>query len=96
MRKYTVRVELHSNQYSDFEMLHQAMAQKGFSKLITSGGGEIYHLPRGEYSIETPSDLSWVLGSVKNAVQETGQDAEILVTESRGRTWHGLTKKANS
>jgi hypothetical protein len=94
MSQYTVRIELHSSQYTpDFETLHRAMAQKGFSKLITSDSGITYHLPRGEYDIDTTSDRSQVLNAAKQAVQATGQSGEILVTESKGRTWSGLAEK---
>lgn len=94
MSQYTVRIELHSSQYTpDFETLHRVMAQKGFSKLIISDGGTTYHLPRGEYDIETALDRSHVLNVAKQAVQATGQSAEILVTESRGRSWFGLSEK---
>lgn len=94
MSQYTVRIELHSSQYNpDFETLHRAMAQKGFSKLITSDSGVTYHLPRGEYNIDTTSDRSRVLNVAKEAVKATGQSAEILVTESSGRTWSGLSEK---
>jgi len=94
MEKYTVRVELHSDQYvPDFETLHDAMRKEGFSKLITSVSGEVYHLPRGEYNILTNKNRSQVLDSAKRAVNATGESAEILVTESAGRLWDGLTKK---
>lgn len=94
MNTYTVRVELHSNQYSpDFETLHRAMQNKGFSKLITSDGGKTYHLPRGEYNISTIKNRSEVLKTTKMAVQATRQSAEILVTESLGRSWDGLAEK---
>ena len=94
MSTYTVRIELHSSQYSpDFETLHRAMQNEGFSKLITSGGGKIYHLPRGEYNISTTRSRSQVLDATKRAVQTTRESAEILVTESLGRSWDGLTEK---
>ncbi len=94
MNKYTVRVELHSNQYNpDFETLHRAMKDKGFSKLITSGNGKTYHLPRGEYNISTSKSRSEVLDTVERAVQATRKSAEILVTEALGRTWSGLAEK---
>ncbi len=94
MSSYTVRIELHSSQYNpDFETLHRAMTQKGFGKLITADSGITYHLPRGEYDIQITSDRSQVLNAAKQAVQTTGQSAEILVTESTGRTWSGLSEK---
>lgn len=94
MTSYTVRVELHSDQYSpDFETLHRAMQNEGFSKLITSDGGKTYYLPRGEYNISTNKDRSQVLDATKRAVEVTRESAEILITESAGRTWDGLTEK---
>ena len=94
MNSYTVRVELHSNIYSDFETLHESMRQEGFSRLITSDDGITYHLPRAEYNISTSKSRSQVLEAVKRAVRSTGETAEILVTESKGRSWHNLTKKS--
>lgn len=94
MSTYTVRVELHSSQYNpDFVLLHNAMQKEGFSKLITSGKGEIFHLPRGEYNISSTKDISQILGSAQRAVKETGESAEIFVTESLRRTWSGLAEK---
>lgn len=94
MSTYTVRVELHSDQYNpDFETLHSAMQKEGFSKLITSDDGKTYHLPRGEYNISTIKNRSEVLDAAKRAVEVTRESAEILVTESSGRMWSGLTEK---
>jgi hypothetical protein len=94
MSTYTVRVELHSSQYSpDFETLHRAMQNEGFSKLITPDEGKTCHLPRGEYNISTIKNRSEVLKATERAVQTTRQSAEILVTESLGRSWSGLTEK---
>jgi hypothetical protein len=94
MSAYTVRVELHSSQYNpDFETLHRSMLNEGFSKFITSDNGKTYYLPRGEYNISTIFNRSHVLEAAKKAVQTTKQSAEILVTESLGRTWDGLTEK---
>jgi len=94
MSSYTVRVELHSDQYiPDFETLHRAMQSEGFSKLIVSDAGKTYHLPRGEYDISTSRNYTQVLEAAKRAVAATGQLAEILVTESTRRTWSGLSEK---
>ena len=91
---YTVRVELHSSQFNPyFELLHKAMEQEGFKRLITSDVGFTYHLPKGEYDIVTTSSRSQVLAAAERAVQKTRISAEILVTESAGRSWSGLTLK---
>lgn len=94
MNSYTVRVELHSSQYNpDFKILHQAMENQGFSKLIKSIAGKIYHLPRGEYIMSTPKNRSEVFNIAKRAVETTRKTAEILVTESSGWTFDGLTEE---
>ena len=90
---FTVRVELHSSNYvSDFEKLHNAMGKEGFTRLIKDGTGKYYHLPRAEYSIYSEDSRPMILEKAKNAVASTSKTAEILVTESSGRTWDGLTE----
>lgn len=91
MSSFTVRVELHSDNYSDFVTLHGMMEGEGFDRFITSDDGVTYHLPRAEYNISTSGSRSNVLEAAKRAVKGTGKTAEILVTESAGRTWSNLT-----
>jgi hypothetical protein len=92
MSSFTVRIELDSNIYSDFEILHKAMELNGFKKTIKSDDGIEYHLPRAEYNISTSINRSAVLKLAENAAAKTFKKAEILVTESIGRTWSGLNK----
>lgn len=92
MSSFTVRIELDSNVYSDFEILHRAMDASGFKKTIKSDDGVEYHLPRAEYNISTSIERSVVLKLAENAVAKTYRKAEILVTESCGRIWSGLYK----
>jgi len=69
------------------------MASEGFSRFILSDNGRTFYLPRGEYTINSSEELAQVLVNAENAVQSTGKSAEILVTESNGCTWSGLTPK---
>lgn len=92
MSSFTVRIELDSNIYSDFEILHRAMELSGFKKTIKSDEGIEYHLPRAEYNISTSLSRSAVLKLAENAAAKTDKKAEILVTESSGRSWSGLNK----
>ena len=48
MANYTVRVELHQAVGSDYDSLHAAMEQVGFSRLITGDNGQTYHMPWAE------------------------------------------------
>ena len=45
MSQFTVRVELHDAQWADYDTLHAAIEQCGFSRLITSDAGQTYQLP---------------------------------------------------
>lgn len=90
MAKFTVRVELHSASYSDYEKLHASMERHGFSRLITADDGKIYHLPTAEYVRSGELARQQALDSAKTAAAETGKSFAVLVTESDGRTWVGL------
>ena len=50
MANFTVRVELHNAQWSDYDQLHAAMEQKGFSRQTTSDDGRTYQMPWAEYN----------------------------------------------
>ena len=89
--KYAVRVELNSGSMNDFNLLHQAMDNKGFSKIITSDDGRDYYLPKATYLINTTSNRSRVLEAVKSAVSITRKTAEIIVFEYSSSSWSGLT-----
>jgi hypothetical protein len=94
MAKFTVRVELHSASYSDYETLHGSMERRGFSRFITSDDGKNYHLPTAEYEKSAEFTRQQVLASAKAATAETGKSFAVLVTESDGRTWIGLKEAA--
>ncbi|MDD5146039.1 MAG: type V toxin-antitoxin system endoribonuclease antitoxin GhoS [Candidatus Pacebacteria bacterium] len=94
MTTYTIRVELHSNQYNpDFTILHNAMVREGFDKVIRADNGKVYHLPRGGYIISTIKSCSEVLNSAKRAVQSTKNTAEIFVSELTRWMADGLIEK---
>jgi hypothetical protein len=91
MSRYTVRVELHNHpQEHDYEILHEAMAQKGFSRFIVDADGDRYRLPLAEYNCDLELDKDEVLAKVKTAAGKVGKKYSILVTRSAGRTWFGL------
>ena len=99
MPSFTTRVELHNANYSDYETLHAAMARRGFLRLITSDEGSTYHLPTAEYDRVGDLNAHQVLDAAKAAAAETGKSFGVLVTESRGRVWSGLSvaqRRANA
>jgi hypothetical protein len=91
MAKFTTRVELHDATDNDYERLHSAMERGGFTRLITSGDGNVYRLPWAEYNFEGNSSCSDILDGAKRAASTTGCTFEVLVTESAGRSWQNLS-----
>lgn len=92
MAAFTTRVELHHANEDDYETLHAAMEQRGFSRFITGDGGTTYHLPTAEYDYDGSTTRSAVLALAKAAANETNRKYAVLVTEAKGRTWYGLAK----
>ncbi len=92
MASFTTRILLRgSSSESDYDNLHLKMEQLGFSRTIESNDGIIYQLPSAEYNIVGSYTRDQVLGFAKDAVKVVrGKTAEILVTESAGRTWSNL------
>ena len=90
MKSYTVRIELQNSVLGDYESLHTAMESAGFRKFIISDQGTKYKLPNGEYNISGNFDRAAILSLAKNTVASINKNAEILVTESNGRTWANL------
>jgi hypothetical protein len=95
MATFTVRIELHDGQWSDYETLHAAMQRQGFSRLITSDQGQTYHLPWAEYDASGNVTSAQVLAIAQNAAGATGKKHSILVTEVKSRAWSGLALAGN-
>lgn len=92
MSRFTTRVELNDAAAKDYENLHAAMEQEGFTRTITSDEGTTYWLPTAEYNRIGELTREQVLKSAKRAAASTGKIAKILVTEAGGRRWEGLEK----
>lgn len=90
MANFTVRVELHNAQWSDYDQLHSAMEQKGFSRQITSDDGKIYQMPWAEYNGTANLTSSQVRDIAKAAADTTGKQNAVFVTEAVTRAWVGL------
>jgi hypothetical protein len=90
MAQFTIRVELHDGQWSDYETLHAAMNRQGFSRLIRGNDGRSYQLPWAEYDGTAALTSMQVLAIAQSAANTTGKRNSILVTEARNRAWSGL------
>ena len=95
MAQFTVRIELHEAQWADYDTLHAAMAQQGFSRLITGDDGRTYQLPWAEYDGTGNLTSMQVLGLAQNAAATTGKKNSVLVTEAKARAWSGLSVTRN-
>lgn len=89
MKNYTVRIELWSNLFSNFQILHKEMNNRGFRKTIISDEGMEYYLPRSVY-VTYGFSTNEVLLKAQEAVNRTDSQAEILVLETNECRWTGL------
>jgi Endoribonuclease GhoS len=94
MANFTVRVELHHAQWSDYNQLHTAMERAGFSRQITSDDGSIYQMPWAEYNGAGNLTSPQVRDIAKAAADTTGKQSAVLVTEAVSRAWIGLSASA--
>jgi hypothetical protein len=92
MAQFTVRVELHHANQDDYDALHAAMKEEGFSRQIESDKGTLYHLPTAEYNRDSGKSINDILSSAAAAADTIGKKYGILVTESAGRMWRNLKK----
>jgi hypothetical protein len=90
MADFTVRVELHQAVGADYDALHAAMEQKGFSRFIAADDGRIYHLPWAEYNGSGNLTSTHVCDIARAAANTTGKGNAVLVTEGQTRSWIGL------
>jgi hypothetical protein len=93
MASFSVRVELHQATADDYETLHAAMENRGFSRYITSDDGKTYHLPWAEYNGTGSLTSAQVRDIARTAANCTGKGNAVFVTESQSRAWVGLPQK---
>jgi hypothetical protein len=93
MANFTVRVELHQATITDYQTLHAAMEQQGFSRFITSDGGQTYHMPWAEYNGSGNLSSAQVRDIARTAANTTGKANAIFVTEAQTRAWVGLQQQ---
>ena len=92
MATFMTRVELHNASYSDYESLHTAMETEGFERTITSSDGVVYNLPTAEYYRSANFSKQQILDSAKRAAAATKKTFAVVVTESNGVMWSGLSQ----
>jgi len=95
MSSFTTRVELSDASYSDYQRLHTAMQNTGFSRTITGDNGIVYDLPDAEYDCIGSYSIEEVRSAASKAASTTGKSHRILVTQGN-RAWVGLTPISKS
>lgn len=90
MTAFTTRVELHDAAWDDYTTLHERMFGQGFARTIVGDTGARYQLPPAEYNISGALTRNDVLNKAKAAAGSVKQSYAVFVTESAGRSWHGL------
>ena len=90
MARFTVRVELHDATWDHYKKLYVTMEHQGMTDVIPTTSGSI-KMPPGEYNYEGTATKEQVLEKAKVAASQVVQSYAVLVTESNGRTWHGLS-----
>ena len=87
---FTVRIELHDANWDDYNALHIAMEQRGFSRLIRGDNGVTYRMPWAEYNGSGQLSCAQIRDAAQQAANGTGKNNSVLVTEAVSRAWSGL------
>jgi hypothetical protein len=90
MALFITRIELNGNPtWQDYDNLHKAMKRAGFSRLITSNDGAVYHLPSAEYSRSVDLTTAQVRDQAHIAAKSAWNDVQTLTTQGDS-AWNGL------
>jgi hypothetical protein len=87
---FFVRIELHGASWSNYELLHEAMGEAGFSRTIVGSNGTEYHLPTAEYVLIGNYVTDHVRDKADRAAARTGKKRAVLVAKSSESAWSGL------
>jgi hypothetical protein len=90
MAIFYTRIELHDAEWSDYETLHEQMANQGFTQTITADSGMVYQLPPAEYRIDVDVNKSDILERAKLAAKTTKKKHGIFIIKSAGTLFTGL------
>jgi hypothetical protein len=92
MQHFTVRFDLNGADSKDYDTLEERLILFNFTEIIESEDGQTYLLPRGEYRISGEFTRQKVLDLAILAAAQFKDRCKILVTESNGTAWTGLSK----
>jgi hypothetical protein len=90
--RFTIRIELHDASWDDYEDMYGHLEKQRIVDIIASEDGARYKLPPAEYYYEGNVTRAQVLEMAKASASKVAKSFAVLVTESAGRSWHGLEK----
>lgn len=91
MPYFTIRVELETDNQNDYILLADQLIHFNMYTFIESEDGKPYYLPTGEFRLQGDFTLQQVLDRTILATKQFLKNCKILVTESNGTAWTGLT-----
>jgi hypothetical protein len=89
---FSIRVELHNANWSDYVKLAESLSRVGITDIITADNGVRYKLPPAEYNYVGNSTLDRVYEAAKTAAASTGRTYAVVANEATRRMWVGLDK----
>lgn len=92
MARFTVRIELHNATWDDYKEMYKHLEKQGITDVIAADDGQKYKLPPAEYNYEGNASRTQVLKMAKASAAKVSRSYAVVVTESAGRTWYGLSK----
>lgn len=91
MTSFIIRVELHNATSKHYDDLAKNLAAIGVVDTIRGNDGRRFKLPPAEYHYEGAVTLQQVYNSVTSVASRVLSNNAVLVTESNGCMWTGLT-----
>ncbi len=88
--QYIVRIELHDHQDGDYDVLHAAMAARGFTRTIVADNGLTYDLPTATYRTISLGTLGEIGATANTAAATTKREHIVLVTPADSWMSYGL------
>ncbi|EPC6045131.1 type V toxin-antitoxin system endoribonuclease antitoxin GhoS [Serratia marcescens] len=90
MTSFTVRIELHDADSSDYDELHKKMEAGGFNTTIAGKNGT-YKLPPAEYDYSSSSEsCEQVRDKAYDIAKKVKKSPSVLVSEVVRRCWNNL------
>ena len=86
---YITRVELHGANEAQYEVLHRAMTNLGFTRKVTHDGNTL-QLPSAEYAIRSAKDINQIRDQAVAAAITTRLKFWVIVSGASRFAQHGL------